>query len=110
LPEAALKVVCSKFVLFLFALGASAQVARPSATPRVTVIQKKWHVEVYNPALEKEPFTANKDRRIEESQQKADAVANESRIKQRVPVLPPRVRASTPETGPNGFQSHMSMK
>jgi hypothetical protein len=96
----AMKVPCSMFALFLFALCASAQVMpSPSARPRVTVIQKKWRIEVINPALEKDPFKPNKDRQQEEIQQRSDATENENRIEQGVPTLPPRVRAPTPETG-----------
>jgi hypothetical protein len=65
----------------------------------VTVIEKKWHVEVVNPALEKDPFAPNQARQQEENAQKGDARENENRIKQGVPTLAPRVPASSPETG-----------
>ena len=91
-------------VLFLFSLCASAQaLPNPSAGPRVTVIQKKWHLEVINPALEKDPLKANKDRQQEEIQQRSDARENENRIQQGVPTLPPTVRVPTPETGAHGL-------
>lgn len=91
-------------VLFLFALCASAQsLPNPSAAPRVTVIQKKWHVEVRNPALEQDLFKANKDRQQEETQQRSDAQENQNRIEQGVPTLPPRARVATAETGAHGL-------
>jgi len=99
-----MKVLCSMLVLFLFALCASAQtLPNPSAGPRVTVIQKKWRIEVSNPALEKDPLKANKDRQQEEIDQRADARENENRIQQGVPTLPPRVRVPAPETGAHGL-------
>ena len=55
-------------VLFWVAPGASAQtLSSPSTGPEVTVIQKKWSVDVGNPALEKDPIKAMKDREDEES-------------------------------------------
>lgn len=91
-------------VLFLFSFCAEAQtMPNPSAGPRVTVIQKKWRMEVINPALEKDPLKANKDRQQEEIQQKSDATENENRILQGGTALPPRAPVPTPETGAHGL-------
>lgn len=99
-----MKVLCSLLLLFLFALCALAQaLPNPSARPKVTVIQKKWRSEVYNPALEKDPLQANKERQQEESAQRSDARENESRIRQGEPALPPRVRLPASETGGRGL-------
>lgn len=97
-----LKVLCSLPVLFGFALCASAQVPSPSATPRVAVIQKSWRTEIYNPALEKDPFAPNKARQQEENAQKGDARENENRVKQGVPTLAPRVPVPAAEQGRHG--------
>jgi len=86
-------------VLLGFALCASAQVPGPSPAPRVIVIEKNWHVEVINPALEKDPFAPNTARQQEENAQKDDARENENRIKQGVPTLPPRTPPTKAETG-----------
>ena len=52
-----MKVQCSLLVVFLFALCPSAQtLSNQSSGPNVTVIQKKWRLEVRNPALEKDPL------------------------------------------------------
>lgn len=98
-----MKVLCSVLMVFLFALCASAQVVtNPSATPRVTVIQQNWRIEVRNPLLEKDPLKPNKERQQEELDLKGDARANESRLKQGLPALPPRVRVAASESGAPG--------
>jgi hypothetical protein len=94
-----MKVLSSMPVLFVFAICASAQVPSRSPAPGVTVIEKKWHVEVINPALEKDPFAPNKDRQQVENAQKGDARENENRVKQGEPTLAPRVPATKAETG-----------
>ena len=99
-----MKVPCSMLALFLFALCASAQVLpNPSARPKVTVIQKKWRIDVRNPASEKDPFKAIKEHQQEVIEQRGDARENENRIQQGEPTLPPRVRVPSPETGARGL-------
>jgi len=94
-----MKLLSSILLLFLFAWYVLAQtVPNPPDKPRVTVIEKKWRVEVYNPALDKDPFQANKDRQKEEIAQRRDARENENRIRQGEPALPPRVRVPASET------------
>lgn len=96
-----MKVLYSTLALCLFTWCVSAQtLPNPSAGSKVTVIQKKWHSEVINPALDRDPLKANKDRQQEEIQQRADARENESRIQQGLPALPPRSNAPTPDAGP----------
>jgi hypothetical protein len=99
-----MKVPCSILLLFLFGTCASAQaLSNPSVIPNVTVVQKKWRIEVRNPALEKDPLSANKERQQEEIEQRGDARENENRIRQGEPTLPPRVRVPAPETGARGL-------
>ena len=91
-------------VLLSFALCASAQApSKPSAGPEVTVLQKKWRMDVRNPALEKNPLRSIQQREREVALQREDARANENRIRTGLPTLPPRVRVPTPETGPRGL-------
>ena len=100
----AMKVPGSMLVLLLFALCASAQTpSKVSAGPEVTVLEKKWRMDVRNPALEKNPLRGIQAREQEVAQQKADARANENRVRMGLPTLPPRVRVPTPETGRRGF-------
>jgi hypothetical protein len=99
-----MKVLCSMLVLFLFALCASAQdMSNPSAGSGVTVVQKKWRIDVRNPALEKDPLEAIKEREQEVREQRETARQNESRIRQGLPTLPPPVRVRAPETGARGL-------
>lgn len=95
-----MKILSSGLVLFLFAVSASAQGAQPlSAPPDVTVLQHKWRIDLYNPALDKDPLTATKEHQQEEREQQSVAAANENRVRQGEPALPPVVRKSAPDTG-----------
>ncbi|HJX93228.1 MAG TPA: hypothetical protein VJ372_22225 [Pyrinomonadaceae bacterium] len=92
-----MKILSSALVLFLFAVCASAQSS--SAPPDVTVLQNKWRIDLYNPALDKDPLAASKEHQQEEIQQQAAARENENRIRHGEPALPPVVRKSAPDTG-----------
>jgi hypothetical protein len=92
-----MKILFSALVLFLFAVCASAQAS--SAPPDVTVLQNKWRIDLYNPALDKDPLAASKEHQQEEIQQQAAARENENRIRHGEPALPPVVRKSAPDTG-----------
>jgi hypothetical protein len=92
-----MKVLSSGLVLLLVAICASAQAS--STPPDVTVLQKQWRIEKYNPALDKDPLAPNKQRQLEELEQKTAAQENENRIRQGEPTLPPSVRQRAPETG-----------
>lgn len=93
--------LCSGLVLLFLAIGVSAQTS--TAPPDVTVLQKKWHMDVRNRALEQDPFAANKDRLREESQQKTVAQQNEGRLKQGEPTLPPPNSRPTFNNSPIGI-------
>ena len=92
-----MKVLSSGLVLFLVAICALAQ-ASPTP-PDVTVLQIKWRIDKYNPALEKDPLAPSKERQQEELDQKAAAQENENRARQGEPALPPSVPKRAPETG-----------
>ncbi len=99
-----MKVSCSIFLLFLLGSCASTQaVSNPLDGPGLQVVQKKWRIEVRNPALEKDPFEPNKQREREVIAQKEAAKQNESRIRQGLPTLPPPVRVRAPERGGRGL-------
>src|SRR6266513_2239177 len=93
----AMKFLTSGLLLFLFAVCAAAQPS--SVPPDVTVVENKWSIDKYNPALDKDPLSASKERQLEETQQTSAARDNENRIRQGEPVLPPVVRQPTPEGG-----------
>src|SRR5688500_9926255 len=95
-----MKVLSSMLLLFLFAVSASAQaLANRSVSPEVTVIQKKWRMDIRNPALEKDPLRSIKQREQEVIAQKETTRVNQSRIRLGLPTLPPRVRVPAPDTG-----------
>ena len=96
-----MKLIYSTLLLLLFALCASAQ--GPSAQPGVTVIQKKWRIDVRNPALEKDPLRSIKGREQEVRAQNEVARQNENRIREGLPALPPPIRVPAPETGARGL-------
>ena len=93
----AMKFLTSGLLLFLFAVCAAAQ--RSSVPPDVTVLENKWSIDKYNPALDKDPLSASKEHQLEETQQKSAALDNENRLRQGEPVLPPVVRQPTSEGG-----------
>jgi hypothetical protein len=94
---ALVKILTSGHLVFLVAICAAAQTS--SNTPDVTVLQNRWRIEKYNPALDKDPLAPNKERQTEELEQKANATENENRARQGEPALAPSMRQSAPETG-----------
>jgi len=92
-----MKILASALVLFLLAVCASGQAS--SAQPDVTVLQNKWRIDLYNPALDKDPLAASKEHQQEVRQQQANAQENENRKRQGEPALPPVIPKSTGDTG-----------
>ena len=92
-----MKILSSGLLLFLFAVCVAAQAS--SAPPDVKVLESKWRIDLYNPALDRDPLAPNKARQQEESKQQEVARDNENRARQGEPALPPVVRQSPPETG-----------
>ena len=85
-----MKFLCSVLMLLLFAICAAAQNA--PAWPDVTVLENKWRVDVWNPALEKDVFSAN-TRQLNDAQIQGKArVESDNRVKQGEPALPPVVK------------------
>jgi len=88
-----MKVLCSVFVLFLFASFAIAQVLSDlSVKPKVIVLQKKWHMEARNAALDEDQFKVLKEREQEERARKDLERQNETRTQQGMPTAAPPVR------------------
>jgi hypothetical protein len=99
-----MKVPCSIFLLFFLGICASTEaVSNPPDGPGLKVMEKKWRIEVRNPALEKDPLEPNKRREQEVIDQKAVAKQNESRVQQGLPALPPPVRVRAPERRARGL-------
>src|SRR5687767_7342090 len=96
-----MRLISSTLVLLLFTLSTSAQ--GPSAQPGVTVMQKRWRIDVRNPALEKDPLRSIKRREQEVRAQTEVARQNENRIREGLPALPPPIRLPVAETGARGL-------
>lgn len=101
--RAAINIMCSVLVLFLFAVCMPAQTLL--GPHDLTILESKWRIEVRNRALEQDPFAANKEREREERQQKAVAQQNEGRLRQGEPTLPPQTAQPTLITGPRGISA-----
>lgn len=95
-----MKILSSGLMLFLFAVCALAQAF--STHPEVTVLEHKWRIDLYNPALDNDPLAPSKQRQEDQRQQESNARANENRIRQGEPALPPVVRQSSADTGGAG--------
>jgi hypothetical protein len=96
-----MKTPCILLFLFLIATSALAQSAPEPTDPiDLVVIEKRWHKEIRNPALDEDPFAANDEHQALERAQKDNAVRNARRIKggeSALPTLPdtPPVKADT---------------
>jgi hypothetical protein len=90
-------------VLFLFALCASAQaLTNPSDRPNVTVMQKKWRMEIRNPALGEESVKEANEREQERRNRRETERKNEILIERGLPPVAPPVPVRAPETGARG--------
>ena len=97
-----MKVLCSVFVLFIFASCATAQALSDlSAKPNVIALQKKWRMDVHNAALDEDQFKVLKEREQEERERKDRERQNEIRSQQGMPTVAPPVRR--PETKDRGI-------
>jgi hypothetical protein len=95
---------CSILLLFLFATGNSAQaLSNPSDLPNVTVVQKKWHMEVHNPALDKDPVKAMREGEQAESERKNADSQSETRTQKGMPPETRSVPIPAPDPGAHGL-------
>ena len=89
--------------LFLFVLCSSAQtVSSQVDRSNVMVIQKRWRIEVRNPAVEKDPVKAMSDREEEERRRKSTDRTNEILNERGMPTSSPAVRVPAPESRDRG--------
>ena len=88
-----MKVLRTAFVLFVFGSLATAQVlSDQSAKPNVVVLQKKWHMEERNAALDEDQFKVEKQREEEERVRKDVERQNEVRNQKGMPTITPPAR------------------
>lgn len=99
-----MKTPCSILLLFLFGTGASAQaLSNPSDQPNVTVVQKKWRMEVRNPSLDKDPVKAAQASEQAEQERKGNDRQNDIRSQQGMPPVTTSVPVPATETGARGL-------
>jgi len=92
-----MKVLHVVTMVFLLSVMASAQ-ALPNPSETVTIVQKKWRLEVRNPALDEDPFRANNEQRQAEYDRRESMRKNELRVRQgKSPEIAPPPRKNTSE-------------
>lgn len=102
-----MKVLHAVTMVFLLAIVASAQtLPNPSDTSNVIIVQKKWQLEVRNPALDEDPFRANNEQRQAEYDRKEYMRKNELRIRQgKSPEIAPPPRKNTSERAASNYST-----
>ena len=91
-------------VLFVFTVCTSAQTSsNKSAEPELTVIQKKWRVDVRNPKLEIDPVQAMQDRETAERRRKATERTNDILTEQGMPSPTAQVPGAVRDTDRSGI-------
>ncbi|MDQ3748709.1 MAG: hypothetical protein M3367_06830 [Acidobacteriota bacterium] len=86
-------------MVFLLAAAALAQaLPNPSDTSNVIIVQKKWRLEVRNPALDEDPLRAHNEQRQAEYDRREYMRKNDLRIRQgKSPEIAPPPRRNTSE-------------
>lgn len=99
-----MRLLCSTIVLFVFAVCGPAQTTpNKSVEPELTIIQKKWRVDVRNPQLEKDPIQAMNDREVAERQRKDAERTNDMLVERGMPSQTSQVPGAIRETGRSGI-------
>ncbi|MBA4122260.1 MAG: hypothetical protein H0X72_07335 [Acidobacteria bacterium] len=100
-----MKVLYAVTMLFLLAAAAWAQaLLNPSDTSNVIIVQRKWRLEVRNPALDEDPLRANNEQRQAEYDRKEYMRKNELRIRQgKSPEIAPPPRKNTSERAVSNY-------
>ena len=82
-----MKLLCSVLVLFLFASCALAQASSDkSVPPDVTIVPKKWRIDVRNPALDRNPVADMQARQAAEQMRKDTERNNEIMVERGMPA------------------------
>ena len=88
-----MRILSSTILLFSFALCVTAQTpSSKTAPPDLTVLEKKWGIDVRNPALEKDPVQAMQDRDLQErqriAQQRTDQILSDRGMPAQTSTVP----------------------
>ena len=100
-----MKVLYLVIVLLFLVVEISAQaLSNSSDTSNVIVIQKKWRLEVRNPALDEDPHRANNEQRQAEYDRRENVRQNELRIQRgKSPEIAPPPRRNTSERAVSNY-------
>ena len=88
-----MRILSSTILLFSFAVCVTAQTPSNKTTPPdLTVLGKKWGIDVRNPALEKDPVEAMQDRDLQErqriAQQRTDQILSDRGMPAQTSTVP----------------------
>lgn len=88
-----MRILSSTILLFSFAVCVTAQTPSNKTTPPdLTVLEKKWGIDVRNPALEKDPVQAMQDRDLQErqriAQQRTDQILSDRGMPAQTSTVP----------------------
>ena len=88
-----MRILSSTILLFSFAVCVTAQTPSNKTTPPdLTVLEKKWGIDVRNPALEKDPVEAMQDRDLQErqriAQQRTDQILSDRGMPAQTSTVP----------------------
>lgn len=88
-----MRILSSTILLFSFAVCITAQTPSNKTTPPdLTVLEKKWGIDVRNPALEKDPVQAMQDRDLQErqriAQQRTDQILSDRGMPAQTSTVP----------------------
>src|SRR5688572_32117871 len=99
-----MKALSTLLCLFVYALCASAQAASsPSDKHPVTIVQKKWRVEIRNPALDEDQFKAKNEREQQERKRQEKIKQNEILTERGMPPVDLPVPPLSRDPRPRGF-------
>ena len=101
-PRAYTGVAITGFLFLLVFFSSAQAVSGQSDSSNVMVTQKRWRIEVRNPAVEKDPVKAMSDREEEERRRKSTDRTNEILNERGMPTSSPAVRVPAPETKDRG--------
>ena len=82
-----MKLLCSVLLLFLFASCAFAQASPDkSVSPDVTIVPKKWRIDVRNPALDRNPVADMQARQAADQMRRETERTSEMMVEQGMPA------------------------
>ena len=98
-----MKLLCSVLVLFLFASCVLAQASSDkSVSPNVTIVPKKWRIDVRNPKLDRNPVADMQARQAAEQMRRETERTNELMVERGMPAPTTQVPDANRNARPRG--------